>query len=66
MTDVVFVNVRKRFALLTDDRIVPVTNLFDVVGDDTNDPDLAVAFVAGEGREWFAAAIADFQPRPAQ
>ncbi len=38
MTDVVFVNVRKRFALLTDDRIVPVTNLFDVVGDDTNDP----------------------------
>ena len=37
-----------RVALLDDGTTVPITNLLDEFGDETDDPDEAVTFVAGE------------------
>jgi hypothetical protein len=57
---VVSLNLTKRFAVLSDDRIVPVTNLFDIVGEETTDEDEAVSFVAGADSEWFGGPLAAF------
>jgi hypothetical protein len=46
---------RARLAFLSDGREVPITNLFDAVGQETVDAALAVSFVAGKGDEWFSA-----------
>lgn len=50
-----------RFAILSDGSTVPVTNLFDGDGEETNDPDQAVTFVAGDGDRWFAGLCADYE-----
>lgn len=60
MVDVVSIHLFRREALLSDDRILPITNLFDARGDDTSDATEAVAFVCGAGREWFAAQVVDY------
>lgn len=62
MTDVAFINLRGRWAELTDGRVVPITNLLDVVGEETADLREAVSFVAGDGREWFSAPLSNFDP----
>lgn len=62
MTAVAFINLRGRWAQLTDGRTVPITNLLDVVGEETTDPAEAVSFVAGAGREWFSAPLSNFDP----
>lgn len=52
------------FALLETNELVPVTNMFDIWGDETDDPDEAVTAVAGptlEGK-WVAFEV----PRPSQ
>lgn len=54
-------NLRKRLALLSDGRTVPVTNMFDASGDDTTECAEAVSFVAGSGREWFCDSTAGFE-----
>lgn len=60
MSDIPAINIFSRFALLDDGTIVPVTNLFDADGDETNDPDEAVVFVAGEGDRWFTGCCDDY------
>ena len=60
MPRIVAINQGQRFAVLDDDRIVPITNLFDAYGDETEDFDQACSFVAGADREWFSEPIADF------
>lgn len=64
--DVEAVNVGRRIALLTDGRTVPITNLLDGDGDETDDPAEAVAFVAGADDQWFAAQLADYETRGLQ
>lgn len=60
MSGVVCLNLTRREAVLGDGRVVPVTNLFDADGDETSDPALAVSAVCGEGLEWYAELLADF------
>lgn len=60
MAHLTTVNLEQRLAVLDDGRSVPVTNLIDRFGDDTNDPAEAVGFVAGAGREWFADSVAEY------
>lgn len=59
--DVEAINVADRLALLTDGRVVPITNLLDADGDETSDTAAAVGFVAGATGQWFAARIADYE-----
>lgn len=61
MLRVVSVNLGRREALLSDGRVVPVTNMLDADGDDTEDPAEAVGFVSGAGSEWFVDAVSDFE-----
>ncbi len=49
-----------RLALLSDGSTVPVTNLYDADGNETDDPNEAATFVAGEGDKWFSGAVSDF------
>lgn len=58
--DVQAVNLRRRLALLTDGASVPITTLLDAEGDETEDAEQAVAFVAGAGRQWFSASLAHY------
>lgn len=60
MIDVQAINLTKRLALLSDGATVPVTNLLDADGDETQEPAQAVGFVAGEGGTWFAGLLSDF------
>lgn len=55
------INLGRRIALLNDGSTVPVTNLLDADGDETEAPAEAVGFVAGEGRTWFAGRVADYE-----
>ncbi len=55
--DVTVMNLRDGFAQLNDGRLMPITTMLDSDGDETNDPELAVTFVAGEGKEWFTGRI---------
>ncbi|WP_310540822.1 hypothetical protein [Phenylobacterium sp.] len=49
-----------RAALLSDGTTVPITNLLDEFGDETDDPDEAVTFVAGDGDQWFTGLCSDY------
>lgn len=49
-----------RYAVLEDGTMLPITNLFDIDGDETDDPDEAVSFVAGEGGVWVSGSCDDF------
>jgi len=53
-------NLSHRLALLSDDRIVPVTHLFDNTGQETATLTDAVAFVCGRGDLWIADLIANY------
>jgi hypothetical protein len=59
--DVHTLNVSGRQAILTDGRVVPITNLFDACGEETDDLDEAVSFVCGEGDEWFSDLLSSFE-----
>lgn len=48
------VNLAGRLALLSDGTSLPVTNMFDRFGEETDDPQAATAFVAGAGTLWFS------------
>lgn len=41
------VSLGQRLAMLTDGQIIPITNMLDCDGDDTDEPSEARAFVAG-------------------
>lgn len=64
--DVSSANLTKRIAVLTDGRVVPVTNLFDDEGNEVSDPDDAASFVCGEGATWLACAVGNFDPAAIQ
>jgi len=50
------------WATLDNGAQVPVTNMFDAAGQDTEDPDLCVTFVAGSDAEkWYAHRVCDFE-----
>lgn len=59
--DIQALNIPARLALLTDGRTVPITNLYDAAGDETEDACDAVVFVCGEGRVWLSDLIASFE-----
>ncbi len=52
--DIEAINLVKRVALLADGTCVPITNIFDEDGDETDDINEAVAFVAGRGLDWWS------------
>jgi LDH2 family malate/lactate/ureidoglycolate dehydrogenase len=54
-------NIPQRLALLSDGSTVPITNLFDALGDETTDPAEAVAFVCGRSGHWLCDLIANFE-----
>lgn len=64
MADIAAINRTKCLAILDDDSIVPITNLYDADGDETDDLNEAVAFVAGEGKRWFTRPFSDFEEAP--
>lgn len=63
--DVLAINLNARRAMRTDGELCEITNMLDCDGDETNDPEEALAVVvdlgedAGEGR-WAAVDVADF------
>ena len=54
------INLHDRQALLTTGEVIPITELFDDEGDETDDPDEAVAFVAGRPGLWINALVDDY------
>lgn len=54
-------NIATRLALLADGTAVPITNLFDAWGEETDEPAHAVSFVCGVGRLWFSDLISRFE-----
>ena len=54
MVDVEALNLPRREALLTDGRVVPIINLIDADGEETESVLRAISFVCGEGREWWS------------
>lgn len=40
-------NLFGRFAVLTDDQVLPITNMFDAYGEDTDNPEEVVKIVVG-------------------
>ena len=51
-----------RWAELDDGVQVPLTNMFDADGEETDDPDLCDRFVAGsDATKWFVHQVADFE-----
>lgn len=58
------INLPDRIAVLDTGDVVPITNLFDCLNDETDDPAEAVTFVAGAGRQWFAGRCDAFVPAP--
>jgi hypothetical protein len=61
MLSVLAINLGRRLVLLTDDRVMPITNLFDLNSEETDDPDQAITFVAGEGNTWFSGRVDGFE-----
>lgn len=58
---VVAVNVGRREAVLDDDTVIPITNLLDDEGEETDDPEEAVAAVACEAEDrWHTIDLRDF------
>ncbi len=66
MSDIPAINWTQRFALLSDGSTVPVTNLFTIDGEETDDPDEAFSFVAGSGDQWFSGRCDDYEEVPIQ
>lgn len=53
MADVDIINLRERYALMTDGKVLPITNFMNAGGEETDDPYEAVVCVAGEdGYGW--------------
>jgi hypothetical protein len=51
----------QRRAWASDNVEVPITNIFDIMSDETDDPDLCVRFVAGpHPGGWFAVDVSGF------
>lgn len=59
------VNRDLKIAVTDDNRSLPVTNWFDIAGDEC-DPDLAMTCVAGKGDEWFSVDLSQFENVTAQ
>jgi len=62
------VNLGQRLALTTDQQIVPITNLIDEFGDDTDEPSEADQFVAGPLKcgTWLTESTSSFEFENAQ
>lgn len=58
--DIYSINLERRLALLDDDAVVPITNMFDADGVDTDDPAEAFTFVCGRHDCWLSAKVGDF------
>jgi hypothetical protein len=61
--DIHAINLHRRMAVLTDGSYVPITNLIDCAGMDTDNPDEAVTFVAGAKTTWRVGLIRDFSEK---
>lgn len=53
------ISLTRRVAYLSNNEVWPITSLFDCFGDETDEPEEAVAFVAGRGNRWFALAVSE-------
>lgn len=63
MTFIQCVSLRRRHAFTDDGRELPVTNMFDIFGDETSDPGLCVTFVCGSSEEWYVERTEDYDRR---
>lgn len=56
------INLRQRLALTEDQQVIPITNVLDAFGDETDNLDEAVAFVCGPTAEghWISDDIATY------
>lgn len=64
--DIQALHVASRTAILTDGATVPITNLFDAWGDETDDSAEAVSFVCGAGNVWLSDRLDSFERAPLQ
>lgn len=60
--DVAAVNLADRIAILDNDEVVPITDLYDQAGDETDDEEIACAAVAGPSALglWYAIDFRNF------
>lgn len=61
MVEVVAINLARRLAHLSNDRTIPITNMIDADGEDTDEIGEAVVLVCGEHGFWLAVSILGFQ-----
>lgn len=61
MVEVVAINLTRRLVHTSDDRTLPITNLINVFGEDTDEPEEAVVLVCGEPGSFFVVRICDYQ-----
>lgn len=55
------IHLEQRHALLDTGVIVPITNLLDAEGNETDSADDAISFVAGRDNLWVAGIVADYE-----
>jgi len=56
------VNLSQRLALMTDNSVREITNMFDAAGEDTEDPAAAVSCVVKNAEDsWFAVRLPEFE-----
>ena len=61
MVDVVAINRKRRLAITDDDRLVPITNLIDSSGEETDDVDEAITGVVRVSEHvWVVVVFADY------
>lgn len=59
--DIQALSLSQRLAFLTDGSAVPITNLFDAWGEETDALEQAVSFVCGAGRVWLSDRLDRFE-----
>ncbi len=62
MLEIAAINLTLRHALMTDDTIVPITNMLDGLNEETDDPAQATTFVVGPCSDgnWRAAPVSNY------
>lgn len=63
LLDIEAINKARREALTADGLTLPITLLLDSEGDQTDDWNEAVVFIAGAGSRWYVEGVAAFSER---
>lgn len=63
--NIICTNLEKRLAVTESGETLTITNMFDEYGDETDDPDVCIAFVCGPTSQglWLTDEMKNFEPR---